>query len=518
LNATLLGPLEGLNISGSHPDIQSEVPVQGMFLNAHLVTAPSIDLCGLGGSDGSTATIDVLPAHTLLDIFDFDRILEFDFSEWRWERLVHVCRRWRQIIFAAPLRLHLHLRCTRTTPVRKYLDIWPPLPLAIDYNLSAGLSPDQEDNLLAALENPDRVGTLYLHAKVRALAKLATAFQKPFPMLNKLQLSIEGLFEARFPSGFLGGSMPRLQELHFNAVPFPKLPTLLLSARDLVTLHLSDIPPSGCISPQEMAACLATLTRLTSLSILFNRKFFAALPDPVDPASVTPIVLPALTSINFHGLCEYIEDLVTQIDCPRLKNIDFSYLHPLLGFEVTQLFNFINRSEDPRPPLFGQMDVILAPTEIALNVSHKDPDHIAICLRLSGRYDWDGSHLAQVFSKFSAKLSNMRHLSIGSMGRGPEAYRYDWVQFLPKLLRPFTIMQALLIFGDCVEHVASLLNDEDGQMASDLLPALDLLCIQGLPVSSIAKFCAARRLSGRPVTFVKNQMEFYGKLKLYQGE
>jgi hypothetical protein len=457
----------------------------------------------------------VLPEDTLLDIFDFDRILESDCSKWRWDRLVHVSRRWRQIIFASPLRLYLQLRCTRTTPVRKYLDVWPPLPLAIYYNLSTGLSPNQEDNLLAALENPDRVGFLYLRVKVPTLAKLATAFQKPFPKLIKLRLSSEGKFEA---PGFLGGSMPRLQELHFNAIPFPKLPTLLLSARDLVTLHLSDIPPSGCIPPQEMAACLATLTRLTSLSILFNSKFFAALPDPIDPASVTPSVLPALTSIEFHGLCDYIEDLVTQIDCPQLKSVDLSYLHPFLGFEVTQLFDFINRSEDPRPPLFGQMDVLLAPTEIALKFSHKDPDHIAICISLSGRWDWDASHLAQVFSQFSAKLSNMRHLSIGSMARGPEISRYDWVQLLPRLLRPFTTMQALLIFGDCVELVATLFNDGDGRMTSDLLPALKLLCIQGLPASSVVKFCAARRLSGRPVTLVKTQMEFYRKLKSYRGE
>ena len=42
---TLLGPLEGLNVSESHPNIQYEVPVQGVFLNTHLGIAVSIDVC-----------------------------------------------------------------------------------------------------------------------------------------------------------------------------------------------------------------------------------------------------------------------------------------------------------------------------------------------------------------------------------------------------------------------------------------------------------------------------------------
>ena len=157
---TLLGPLEGLNISESHPTIQCEVPVQGVFSNAHW-GLPQVLTCGLG----TGPTIDVLPEDTLLDIFDFDRILESDYSKWRWDRLVHVCRRWRQIIFASPLSLRLQLRCTRSTPVGKYLGVWPPFPLASDYDLSKGRAPNHEDNLLAALEDTDRVGLLYLCIK-----------------------------------------------------------------------------------------------------------------------------------------------------------------------------------------------------------------------------------------------------------------------------------------------------------------------------------------------------------------
>ena len=462
----------------------------------------------------------MLPEDTLLDIFDFDRILESDYSKWRWDRLVHVCRRWRQIIFASPLSLRLQLRCIRSTPVGKYLGVWPPFPLAIDYDLSKGRAPNHEDNLLAALEDTDRVGLLYLCIKRPDLAKLATALRKPFPILTKLRLSLKENFAAGLPCGFLCGPMPRLQELHLNGMPFAKLPKLLLSARDLVTLHISEVPPDGQISPEKMAACLSTLTRLTSLSIIFHSKCFAGsgIGNEIDLASVTPIVLPALTSIKFHGLSDYVEALLTQIECPRLKDIDLSYLHPLLCFQMTQLFDFINRSEDRRPPaLIGQMDVILASTEITIKFSYEVPDHIAICIRLSGLFDWDVSHIVQVCDQFSNKLSSMRHLFIDSKGRGPERPelgRSDWLQLFKYC--PFTTIQTLLISGDCVGHVALLL--EDGRIASGLLPALELLCIQGLPMSWVANFCAARRLSGRPVTFFRTRKEFSRKLELYRGD
>jgi hypothetical protein len=45
---------------------------------------------------------------------------------------VHVCRRWRHIVFGSPHRLNLELTCTGRTPTRDRLDIWPALPLNID--------------------------------------------------------------------------------------------------------------------------------------------------------------------------------------------------------------------------------------------------------------------------------------------------------------------------------------------------------------------------------------------------
>ena len=251
---------------------------------------------------------------------------------------MHVCRLWRQIIFASPLRLRLNLHCTNNTPVRKHLGVWPPLPLTVGYDLITGQAPNPEDNLLAALENPDRVVVFGLRFMDSHLAKLATVLQKPFPVLTNLRLALE-YGEEPLPAGFLGGPMPSLQYLDLHSIPFPDLPTLLLSTRGLVTLHLQKIPPAGYISPQAMAACLSTLIMLTYLSISFQEGTFDSVrPEQIDPASVPLIVLPSLTSIFFDGVCEYAEPLFAQIDCPRLSKIDMSYLDSSLGFQVTHNF------------------------------------------------------------------------------------------------------------------------------------------------------------------------------------
>ncbi|KAI0298749.1 hypothetical protein B0F90DRAFT_1730709, partial [Multifurca ochricompacta] len=78
--------------------------------------------------------MDTLSDDSLLEIFDYCRL---DFiihwhPYWDWHTLVHVCRRWRQLIFASPRRLELHLLCTSRTPVRRTLDCWPSFPLVIN--------------------------------------------------------------------------------------------------------------------------------------------------------------------------------------------------------------------------------------------------------------------------------------------------------------------------------------------------------------------------------------------------
>jgi hypothetical protein len=233
---------------------------------------------------GQMKSIDVLPDDVLLAIFDFcvdqdvaqGPFLRLLFAEptkkkiEAWQLLVHVCRRWRCIVFGSPLRLNLQLLCTAKTPARDTLDVWPALPLFI--RSRGNDQTESVDNIIAVLEHSDRVCQIDLKAvRSRHWEKVSAAMQEPFPELTHLKLHSSRHDETvpALPGSFLGGSAPRLQELKLDRVPFPGLPKLLLSTTYLVTLHLEIIPHSGYISPEAMVTCLSVLGSLEDLCLFF---------------------------------------------------------------------------------------------------------------------------------------------------------------------------------------------------------------------------------------------------------
>lgn len=76
-------------------------------------------------------------------------------------------------------------------------------------------------------------------------------------------------------------------------------------------------------------------------------------------------------------------------------------------------------------------------------------------------------------------------------------------------------MRTLFVPNRFSGHVAQVLEDTAGVIATEVLPALDMLCLKGEPESSVDKFIASRRDSGRPVIFVNTETEFEGRLKSY---
>jgi hypothetical protein len=189
----------------------------------------------------------MLPDVALIEIFDsYMDGARID----AWHTLVHVCRNWRDVAFRSPRRLNLQLYCKARTPVRELLDIWPLLPIVVkDY----GYESWDEDNVIAALEHNDRICDFHLARVTSAqLEKVLAAVQQPFPALTRLQLGSQDGRAPIVPGSFLGGSTPRLQSLVLDGIPFPGLPTLLLSATHLIHLHLWRIPHSGYISPEAM--------------------------------------------------------------------------------------------------------------------------------------------------------------------------------------------------------------------------------------------------------------------------
>ncbi|KAI9430743.1 hypothetical protein BJY52DRAFT_1343218 [Lactarius psammicola] len=56
------------------------------------------------------------------------------------------------------------------------------------------------------------------------------------------------------------------------------------------------------------------------------------------------IVLPALIRLDFRGITEYLEDLVAEIDAPRLEYIYVALLNESIS-DLSKLIKFVNRIE-----------------------------------------------------------------------------------------------------------------------------------------------------------------------------
>jgi hypothetical protein len=482
------------------------------------------------------STINDLPDNVLLEIFHFCRwkhVREYLRNGlrppvWQWHIPAHVCQRWRHIVFASPQRLHLQIFCTYGTPVRKSLYIWPTFPIVIGYDGWEGyrydprtLGPTDEDNIIAALEKSSRIREIRLRLPGLQLGRITTMMQEQLLTLARLVLSSEDSNIPALPSQFLGRSAPHLQELTLDGIPFPTLPILLQSATDLIALELHDIPQTGYISPKAMVAALATLTRLKALEIGFRSS--NARPDKLRLPLVSRTVLPALTSFIFRGVNEYLEDFAARIELPLLRFIVIRYFNQLVDFEVPQLSRLVNRSESFKRPMrcivkFRSHRVFFRSGAITLVPESFDvfPYHIEVGIVCEGM-EWQVSHLTQALSQISATLSNTIDFAVDFDSEIPESEVIDNIEWL-QLLSLFSSMRTLFVPKRFAGHVAKALEDFAGVMTAEVLPALDMLCLDRQSMSSVDKFIAVRQDSGLPVIFVNTETELRERIQSYKQE
>ncbi|KAH9161596.1 hypothetical protein EDB89DRAFT_714839 [Lactarius sanguifluus] len=287
---------------------------------------------------------------------------------------------------------------------------------------------------------------------------------------------------------------------------------------DLVELHLRQIPETGYISPNTVVAFLATLTRLESLQIGFQSPPSRHSPGHFHPFTRT--VLPTLTKFMFLGTSEYLEDLVAQIDTPRLKYLNTTYFNQL-DFQVSQLSQFLRRQELIHPTRlndahleFCYFDVSIGLTSsqqpLSPSSSPKGPGlNLTI---LSGGLDQQTSRLTQVLTQCFAILSGVDQLFIGDR-RSPRPDQEDgilndteWLGFFSL----FTDVKSLLLSEGIARHVTRALDGSTSEAVAEALPALRQLQIWPMypSTASVEQFTSLRRLSSQPITIVDTQRKF----------
>ncbi|KAH9073607.1 hypothetical protein EDB83DRAFT_84673 [Lactarius deliciosus] len=429
-----------------------------------------------------------------------------DASPQFWPRLVHICRKWRHIVFASQRALHLRLFCTHGTPVLKTLDCWPALPIVVQYGGLPALNPpapEDEDNVVAALKQFDRVSSISLTVTSSLLEKLS-AIEGSFSELEELVLLSRHTVQPTLPSVFRWGS--RLRTLHLTSAAILSLPELISRSTALVDLQLHKIPETGFFSPDAFVSALSGMTQLQSLSVHFlpfalHREYFSS-----PSRSGERVVLPVLTWLKYRGSSMYLNDFAAGINAPRLGDIDITFFFSKFRTHASQLGQFINRikmqkSHRRAEILYSERAISIsftqpaAPTRLELQVS---------CKVLSRQLTV--SYMAQICHGLSASLLGVEHLRIDA--RQPPSVqgdgdRNDWLN----LIRPFRGTKWIRVTGGHSLSIvlASALRHSTKQDGT-VLPALHKIYVREpepryyAPVQeAVVSLVHSRSLSGQTI-------------------
>ena len=449
--------------------------------------------------------IERLPNEILLKIFRQHLYT----SPQDWPTLTHVCQKWRQIVLDSPQGLRLRLYCTHGTPVLRDLDCWPHFPLVVSYGETPTLNPpapEDEENIMAALKQSDRVGSISLSV-TKTLLKHLSAISEPFPNLEELALQSRANVQVTLPNAFRWG--PRLRTLYLTGFPFPALLQHLSLSTSLVDLRLHEIPSVGYFPPEAFANALSQLAHLKILSLHFltlpsRRNFVSLSPDPS-----RRVALPALTSLRYRGTSTYLDRFVARIDAPRLGEMGVIFFgQPTM--DASQLGQFIDRIETLTS--FDRADVLAYSRDISVCFSKLG---LALFkLEISWKpLDWQLSSLTQICDHFSPFLHRVHDLHISSSQPPSEEADMDRQQWRD-LIHAFRGTKDLHVAGVDVQNVLWALFSEDSPATgTTMLPTLRSLRVEeyipilGPLLEAKDSFITSRRLSGHPIEFYKVRNE-----------
>ena len=403
----------------------------------------------------------------------------------------------------------------------------PPLPLIINYqNTCATMTTEDEEGILLALEQHDRVRRIVLHAPPQDLLKFLTAMNENFLTLERLSILSTSGDDASLvmPKAFQAARLSHLTLL--GVTLFAEEPRSLASTTSLVSLTLTDLRASPYVPPEDLAAQLQFVPLLEELSINFSvpiPRFHIQMRGIESP--ITRATLPVLKRFIFRGVSAYLEGLLARISAPCLRKFDVT-LFSQLTFALPVLSRFIDATAELRFPVakinFNQKSLSITISDDSdreEEAGRAQGDSLkSLYVQVSCKpFDWQVSSAAQICNALWRMLPAVEELAIDFYEHGMPPEWRDEVDSRTwrDLLRPFKRVKKLRVGHaltldlfralqpDDSEQQQQLCTTAAGLCLSLLLPMLqELVLEEGCDDNAFTAFIDARRRIGCPIELV----------------
>jgi hypothetical protein len=385
----------------------------------------------------------------------------------------------------------------------------PPLPLVVDYfGEELDITPEDEEGIILALEQRDRLRRVRLRILAPKLQKLIMAIDEEYPMLE--YLIIEPPIEDKSTALILPETLQALNLRHLALRSFvlPVGSRLLTTAVGIVILCFFMDHPFTYFQPNTLLHWLSFMPQLETLVIgyLFpvsNRDVEGQL---MHTPIITRVTLPNLRWFGFQGASAYMEAVVRRITTPHLEKLRIQFFKQLT-FSVPHLLHLMDATENLR---FDSAKFEFSRDSVYVGVCPREEAGMyALSMKVRcWHLDWQVSSVSQIFNSLGQIFSAVEHLTLEhkvhslSSEIHNEVDRTEWRKFL----KSFGNVKTLLVDDGLVKELSDSIQPDGGELPLELLPELQELRYSGSGDADDAftAFIDARQNAGRPVTLVRS--------------
>jgi len=198
----------------------------------------------------------------------------------------------------------------------------------------------------------------------------------------------------------------------------------------------------------------------------------------------------------------YLNDLLPLIDAPQLYSMRITFDHQFMP-EAPQVSQFIGRTERFKGPYRANITILRRSTELLFPLRTQTVHYPSLKLVVNYLPPWPLSYLVQTCRLPFLPLSTVERLDIDGVRWPPPTENTEWLE----VLGLFVAVKDLCVSEKVALHVVEALQELSVERATEVLPALRNLVIEGVEASgpsapiqgAVEQFVATRQLAGHPV-------------------